>query len=180
VVICAAWLISDVRQKMRRTFVLSLICMVNAGCVAPKMSLTQIHEAGRSGICCVHHVSMKKKSARILYGFTVVPAGAADVEYSYFPFAQRRVSLGHVLPSVEGPFLTEIFVCDECNAAKARWIRRHPGDRRTLWWQEDLKEPNKALEPTTMAVTPRAIGYSFSRVHPAGARGAPAMVVAHL
>jgi hypothetical protein len=44
----------------------------------------------------------------------------------------------------------------------------------------DEKKPNKALEPTTMAVTPRAIASSVSRVCPASARGAPAMVVAHL
>jgi hypothetical protein len=42
------------------------------------------------------------------------------------------------------------------------------------------KRPNKALEPTTMAVTPRAIASSISHVSLASARGAPAMVVAHL
>jgi hypothetical protein len=39
---------------------------------------------------------------------------------------------------------------------------------------------NKALEPTTMAVTPRAIASSVSHAFLASARGAPAMVVAHL
>jgi hypothetical protein len=42
------------------------------------------------------------------------------------------------------------------------------------------EKPNKALEPTTMAVTPRAMVCSISRVYFADARGAPAMVVAHL
>jgi hypothetical protein len=41
-------------------------------------------------------------------------------------------------------------------------------------------KPNKAPEPTTMAVTPRAIASSDSHTFPASARGAPAMVVAHL
>jgi hypothetical protein len=40
--------------------------------------------------------------------------------------------------------------------------------------------PNKALEPTTMAVTPRAIASFDSHVCLASARAAPAMVVAHL
>jgi hypothetical protein len=39
---------------------------------------------------------------------------------------------------------------------------------------------NKALEPTTMAVTPRAIALFISHDPLAAARGAPAMVVAHL
>lgn len=42
------------------------------------------------------------------------------------------------------------------------------------------KRPNKAPEPTTTAVTPRAIAHSISHARPAGARGAPAVVVAHL
>ena len=42
------------------------------------------------------------------------------------------------------------------------------------------QRPNKAPEPTTMAVTPRAIALSVSHISPASARGAPAMVVAHL
>ena len=41
------------------------------------------------------------------------------------------------------------------------------------------KEPNKAPEPTTTAVTPRAFMFGvFDSV--TGARGAPAVVVAHL
>jgi hypothetical protein len=42
------------------------------------------------------------------------------------------------------------------------------------------KRPNKAPEPTTMAVTPRAMALCNSYARPAAARGAPAMVVAHL
>jgi hypothetical protein len=42
------------------------------------------------------------------------------------------------------------------------------------------EEPNKAPEPTTMAVTPRAMICCISRAYFADARGAPAMVVAHL
>jgi hypothetical protein len=42
------------------------------------------------------------------------------------------------------------------------------------------RKPNKAPEPTTMAVTPRAMVCSISGAHFADARGAPAMVVAHL
>jgi hypothetical protein len=42
------------------------------------------------------------------------------------------------------------------------------------------RSPNKALEPTTMAVTPRAMPLCNSYARPGAARGAPAMVVAHL
>ena len=46
------------------------------------------------------------------------------------------------------------------------------------------KKPNKAPEPTTMTVTPRAIvgGFEMKPQTPNryAARGAPAMVVAHL
>jgi hypothetical protein len=42
------------------------------------------------------------------------------------------------------------------------------------------RRPNKAPEPTTKAVTPRAMVRPISRAHFADARGAPAMVVAHL
>jgi hypothetical protein len=45
---------------------------------------------------------------------------------------------------------------------------------------QEIKEANKSLEPTTMAVTPRAIASFDSHVSLASARGAPAMVVAHL
>jgi hypothetical protein len=43
-----------------------------------------------------------------------------------------------------------------------------------------VRSPNKTPEPTTMAVTPRAIAFWFSHTLSAAARGAPAMVVAHL
>jgi hypothetical protein len=42
------------------------------------------------------------------------------------------------------------------------------------------RPPNKTLEPTTMAVTPRATPLFYSDARLAAARGAPAMVVAHL
>jgi hypothetical protein len=45
---------------------------------------------------------------------------------------------------------------------------------------ESEKKPNKAPEPMTMAVTPRAIASFISHASLASARGAPAMVVAHL
>jgi hypothetical protein len=44
----------------------------------------------------------------------------------------------------------------------------------------EIQKPNKALEPTTMAVTPRAIASFDLHASLASARGAPAMVVAHL
>jgi hypothetical protein len=45
---------------------------------------------------------------------------------------------------------------------------------------ERVRWANKTPEPTTMAVTPRAITSSVLRVSLASARSAPAMVVAHL
>jgi hypothetical protein len=42
------------------------------------------------------------------------------------------------------------------------------------------KKPNKAPEPTTGTVTPRATPFFNSDARPAGARGAPVPVVAHL
>jgi len=42
------------------------------------------------------------------------------------------------------------------------------------------KRPNKAPEPTTLAVTPRAYTVSVSDTPFREARGAPARVVAHL
>jgi hypothetical protein len=42
------------------------------------------------------------------------------------------------------------------------------------------RSPNKTLEPTTMAVTPRATPVFYSDARLAAARGVPAMVVAHL
>jgi hypothetical protein len=43
-----------------------------------------------------------------------------------------------------------------------------------------VKKPNKAPEPTTTAVTPRAIVSGRYDMMCGGARGAPAVVAAHL
>ena len=165
-----SWLISDVRQKMHRSLAISLTCLGLAGCVGVrvrKVSDAHLAESERTGICCVHQVSMKRSVTAVRYGFIVVPQGSGgDIERAHFPFAQRHVYGGHRLGP---PWSAEIFVCGECTAAKEAWIRRHPHDYWSDWWKRDIEEPNKAPEPTTLLVTPRA-----------GARVAPSRVVAHL
>jgi hypothetical protein len=49
-----------------------------------------------------------------------------------------------------------------------------------IWDISGAKRPNKAPEPTTGTITPRAAVVFSSSARPAGARGAPVPVVAHL
>lgn len=50
----------------------------------------------------------------------------------------------------------------------------------TLSIEDPKNEANKAPEPTSTAVTSRAMALRFSHSHPAAARVAPAVLVAHL
>jgi hypothetical protein len=143
---------------MHRALIFLVLVAGTTGCTTPaRLSPDSVAEAARRGICCVHVVPMKKESVPILYGFVVSASSDASRRAceSLFPFDRRPVVAPHEIP-VEFRPTAEIFVCPQCEDAKARWIMWHPFDPWAKAEREKAKRPNKAPEPTTMTVTPRA------------------------
>jgi hypothetical protein len=148
---------------MHRTFIFLGIALLVSGCVSVAVATKRADEAELTGICCVHNVRMNRENIKILYGLTAVPMGAAfEAQVAKFPFAHRQIYGGCVFMEIvvagedlSSPTFAEIYVCSKCDSAKARWILWHPWDSWAKTWK--AQAPNKAPEPTTMAVTPRAI-----------------------
>ena len=141
-----------------RTCVLGLVLLAMAGCVSRPLDPERVTAAERDGICPLHRERMTKERVRIVYGLT---AGPPDEQLIVFPFAHRAVYGGCVFmtvvgdPELSSPEFADIHVCSACDKAKARWFRANPDN----WWvkmRRAAEKPNKAPEPTTMAVTPRA------------------------
>jgi hypothetical protein len=144
------------------------VAFLFASCATRVVDAAAIEAAARSGVCCVHSVTMEKQVTVVQYGFWASPFGAARrAQDSEFPFALRLVFGGGTL-SLDGPCSTNIFVCSRCEEAKSRWIRRNPSHPWAKAWSEERK-PNKAPEPT-----PRPV------MIPAEPGITPGRVVAHL
>ena len=154
-----SWLIFDVGQRKMKHRSANLICLLGIATLLGACSTPDIGSAIATGVCCVHHVPMKRESAPIAFGFILEPEGFAfsqRARRNLFPFARRHADGQCDLPVEGGPRTAEIFVCSQCEETKQGWIRLHPRDP---WAKIQLatQEPNKAPEPTPMAVTPRAI-----------------------
>jgi hypothetical protein len=154
---------------MLRLFTLLGSTVFLCGCASAVLDTTRLEVAKVSGVCHVHDVRMTQERVRIIYGLVAVPMGAAyKAQITKFPFARRDIYGGCVFmdgptPELSSPEFAEIFICTRCDVSKADWIRWHPWDPWAKTWKANV--PNKAPEPTTGAVTPRAPS-STSRASP--------------
>jgi hypothetical protein len=101
---------------------------------------------------------------------------------SRFPMIQETERSACEAVEVAGPSPANIRASSNARIGREVFVRASGGSASEFLYHPMafVRSPNKTLEPTTMAVTPRAIALSFSHAPLAGARGAPAMVVAHL
>ena len=127
----------------------------------------------RSGRCHVHGTTMLRRWIPVRYNNELYLTGKVKM-LSEFPFAACQLSSSLVILTPEGKPIdqeAEIFMCRECDRAFEEWLRNR-------------ERANKAPEPTSRSVTPRAIvpKIEMKRRIPncPVARVAPARAVAHL
>jgi hypothetical protein len=111
--------------------VLLLSALLVAGCVGVPMA-QRLQEAESSGVCYVHGGRMEKERLLIAYGLIGFRKEFTEARLAQFPFARRALLGGCMImtvpdhPELSSPAYGEDYVCEECTAAKARWIRNHP------------------------------------------------------
>jgi hypothetical protein len=103
---------------------------------------------GVSNICPLHRAHMEKRNVEIAYGYTRPTSAAAAAiadfnrqKLSLFPFGETEATGACEVPA-GGPHFVRIFVCRECVVAAEAWRK--------------ARQANKAPEPTSGSVTPRA------------------------
>jgi hypothetical protein len=118
------------------------------------------YTTNRSGECGRHHVPMEKRKVRISYGGEASPADRwvfsqiprlelasafIRAEQKDFPNAQSLIFGGDAIPD-RAPSAAYIYVCPKCAEALEAWKK-----------EAKMKtEPNKAMQPTPVSVTPCA------------------------
>lgn len=138
---------------------LVLLPLLLAGCVSGGSDPARAEAAEKSGVCHVHDRRMTTERTRIVYGLTAVPMDAAyDAQTAKFPFAHRSVYGGCVtivapdLPGASSPEFATIHICDDCDAAKARWVFWHPSDPWAKIWKRQIAA--RASEPAPETTIP--------------------------
>ncbi len=75
-------------------------------------------------VCEVHHVALHDATAPIAYGCPKVDSAYQAARDKAFPHSSERVLGGC---GVRAAKTATIPVCPQCDAAKADWLKRHPG-----------------------------------------------------
>src|SRR5262249_50780987 len=73
-----------------------------------------------------------------------------------FPFAVRPAYEMSCILALDEHRTKEIYICSVCENERLAWVENHPHDRWVQSLHDSEEKPNKAPEPTTMAVTPPA------------------------
>lgn len=98
---------------------------------------------------------MTKAVVPMLWGH-VIEVGADAAVYAgrrtKFPFARRMVQGGDPFR----PSTAEIYVCQNCEEAKALWIKQNPQHPWSRAQRDSAQKLDQALEPATTVVTPTA------------------------
>jgi hypothetical protein len=126
----------------RRWTLLLILHLGAAGCASPMRDAKWLADAEREGVCPVHDQEMEVIRVPITYGLVMgTPKGLRAWELAHSPFARREVLGGCLVvideehPERGSPESTDILVCADCDATRARWMQRNPTHPWTKWWR---------------------------------------------